>query len=264
MRIDEAGGARNSVSTRLAVPLAVAIAGACVLIGTLASPPVLAGLVAHGPALPAPPHWQQEALAAGGTPQPTKTVPAPMTAMPTPVIENPVQFSEQPPPAEHRRLVRMVVREAGRFRLDPRLVLAVMQIESRFDAQARSPRNAQGLMQLMPDTARRFQVQNVNDPLQNLRGGMRYLRWLIDYYHGDVVLALAAYNSGEGSVDRHRGVPPFRETVSYVQRIRALYPFDRHPYDAPKVVAPSREWVTASASLTSPVTSGVNELSQLQ
>jgi soluble lytic murein transglycosylase-like protein len=165
----------------------------------------------------------------------------------TPVVENPVQFSTTPAPAEHQRLVRMVLREAGKHRLDPRLVLAVMQIESRFDPQARSPRDAQGLMQLMPDTAKRFQVEDPTDALQNLRGGMRYLRWLIDYYHGDVVLALAAYNSGEGSVDRHKGVPPFRETVAYVQRIRALYPFDRHPFEPPKLAASSRsrDWVTA-------------------
>jgi soluble lytic murein transglycosylase-like protein len=170
----------------------------------------------------------------------------------TPVVDNPVQFSTTPPPAEHQRLVRMVLREAGKHRLDPRLVLAVMQVESRFDSQARSPRNAQGLMQLMPDTAKRFQVEDPTDSLQNLRGGMRYLRWLLDYYQGDVVLALAAYNSGEGSVDRHKGVPPFRETVAYVQRIRALYPFDRHPFDAAKTVGtsrgPSRDWVTASVS----------------
>jgi soluble lytic murein transglycosylase-like protein len=207
----------------------------------LAPAPAFSALDADGPALPAPPHWRQAPQAKPGTPGTQKLVP-------TPVIDNPVQFSDQPPTAAHLRLVRMVVREAGKYRLDPRLVLAVMQVESRFDAQARSPRNAQGLMQLMPDTARRFQVQDPSDPLQNLRGGMRYLRWLLDTYHGDVVLALAAYNAGEGSVDRHRGVPPFRETVAYVQRIRALYPFDRHPYQPPKAILPSRDWVTASAA----------------
>jgi soluble lytic murein transglycosylase-like protein len=178
---------------------------------------------------------------------------------PTPVVENPAQFRTGPPPAAHQRLVQMVVREAGRFKLDPRLVVAVMQTESSFDARARSSKNAQGLMQLIPDTARRFNVRNPDDPRENLRGGMAYLRWLLDYYHGDVVLALAAYNSGEGSVDRHRGVPPFRETIAYVQRIRALYPFDRHPFEANRPATGDRAWVVdglAAAGL--PVLSQAN------
>jgi soluble lytic murein transglycosylase-like protein len=213
--------------------------------------PAFAALDFEAAALPAPPHWidavprPMAPHATDGGDEGSGIVPK---VVPAPVMENPVQFSSEPPPAEHKRMVRMVLREAGRHRLDPRLVLAVMQVESRFDSQARSPRNAQGLMQLMPDTAKRFQVQDPSDPLQNLRGGMRYLRWLLDYYHGDVVLALAAYNSGEGSVDRHKGVPPFRETVAYVQRIRALYPFDRHPFEAPKNAGASRAWVTASVN----------------
>jgi hypothetical protein len=163
---------------------------------------------------------------------------------PTPVVENPAQFRTTAPPAEHRRLVQLVLKEAGKFKLDPRLVLAVMQTESSFDARARSSKNARGLMQLIPETARRFNVRDLNNPAENLRGGMAYLRWLLDYYHGDVVLALAAYNSGEGTVDRHRGVPPYRETISYVQRIRALYPFDRHPFEPNKAsTIGNRAWV---------------------
>ena len=69
------------------------------------------------------------------------------------------------------------------------------------------------------------------DPVQNIRGGMAYLRWLLNYYRGDVSLVLAAYNAGEGAVDRYNGVPPYAETLAYVQRIRAAYPFDFHPYD---------------------------------
>jgi hypothetical protein len=106
-----------------------------------------------------------------------------------------------------------------------------MRAESNFDAKARSPKNAQGLMQLMPDTAERFAVADVFDPVQNVRGGIRYLRWLLSYFRGEVVLALAAYNSGEGTVDRFGGVPPYAETMAYVARIRALYPHDRHPFD---------------------------------
>jgi len=141
-------------------------------------------------------------------------------------------FSLLDVPPEHRRIAEKVVREAQRFRLDPRLVLAVMQLESNFDPSARSHRNARGLMQLMPATAERFNVQDLHNPLENLRGGMAYLRWLLAYYGGNVKLAVAAYNAGEGAVDRFKGVPPYRETRAYVRRILEAYPFDRHPYDA--------------------------------
>jgi membrane-bound lytic murein transglycosylase MltF len=86
-------------------------------------------------------------------------------------------------------------------------------------AKARSPKNAQGLMQLIPATAQRFGVRNVWDPEQNLRGGMAYLQWLLQHFKGDVKLALAGYNAGEKAVERHGGVPPYRETQAYVKRI---------------------------------------------
>ena len=153
-------------------------------------------------------------------------------------IGPPAQFRRPPASAERQRIVAAVLQMAPRFRLDPRLVMAVMQTESSFDAQARSPKNAQGLMQLIPETAERFAVRDTFDPVENLRGGMAYLRWLLAYFRGDVSLALAAYNAGERTVDRYRGVPPYSETIAYVQRIRAHYPFDRHPYDA-RATAPS-------------------------
>lgn len=133
--------------------------------------------------------------------------------------------------AARAKIIRHVFKEARKFKLDPRLVLAVITAESGFNPNARSERNAFGLMQLIPETAERFGVSDVLDPVQNIRGGMAYLRWLLNYYQGDVSLVLAAYNAGEGAVDRHNGVPPFAETVAYVQRIRAAYPFDQHPYD---------------------------------
>lgn len=111
---------------------------------------------------------------------------------------------------------------APEFRLDPALVLAVIRVESNFDPNARSPKNAQGLMQLIPATAERFGVKDVWDSEQNLRGGMAYLRWLLDYFKGDVKLALAGYNAGEGAVDRYGGVPPFEETRDYVTRVTDL------------------------------------------
>ena len=155
-----------------------------------------------------------------------------------PRIDSPAEFRKPPTNAERQRLVNAVLRMAPKFRLDPRLVMAVMQTESGFDPTARSHRNAQGLMQLIPETAERFAVRDTFDPIENLRGGMAYLRWLLAYFRGDVALTLAAYNAGEGAVDRYRGVPPFAETMAYAQRIRAHYPFDRHPYD-PKATAPS-------------------------
>ncbi len=159
-------------------------------------------------------------------------------AGPTPVIDQPAEFRAAPASIDRRKLVQTVVAMAREFRLDPRLVFAVMRAESNFDPLARSAKNAQGLMQLLPETAERFAVRDILDPVENLRGGMSYLRWLLSYFRGDVVLALAGYNAGEGAVDRHRGVPPYAETLAYVQRIRALYPRDSHPFDA-RLVAPS-------------------------
>lgn len=150
----------------------------------------------------------------------------------TPKFDNPAEFKETPPSLERRRVVEMIVKLARQFRLDPRLVLALINTESNFDASARSVKNAQGLMQLIPDTAERFAVKDAFDPAENLRGGMAYLRWLLAYYQGDVVLTIAAYNAGEGAVDKYKGVPPFAETMAYVQRIRTLYPLDFHPFDA--------------------------------
>ncbi len=128
-------------------------------------------------------------------------------------------FKSRPAPAHVDAMVRTLAPE---FRLDPALVLAVVQVESNFNANARSPKNAQGLMQLIPETAERFGVRDVWDPQENLRGGMAYLRWLLDHFEGDVKLALAGYNAGEGAVQRHQGVPPFAETQEYVRRITGL------------------------------------------
>ena len=170
--------------------------------------------------------------AAPSAPEP----PAVRDTGPTPVVDAPARFRPASTAPEHRKLVATVLDMSKSFRLDPRLVFALIRVESGFDPLARSPKNAQGLMQLIPETAERFGVRDVWDPVENLRGGMSYLRWLLSYFKGDIVLTLAAYNAGEGAVDRHRGVPPYGETIAYVQRIRALYPFDRHGFD-PRIAA---------------------------
>jgi soluble lytic murein transglycosylase-like protein len=116
-------------------------------------------------------------------------------------------------------IVDLVRNLAPEYKLDPNLVLAVVEAESNFNPTARSYRNAQGLMQLIPATADRFGVEDVWDPEQNLRGGMAYLRWLLDHFDGDVWLALAGYNAGEEAVHRYNGVPPYDETREYLSRI---------------------------------------------
>jgi hypothetical protein len=127
-----------------------------------------------------------------------------------------------------KEIAGLVAEIAATNKIDPKLVLAVIAAESAFQADAVSPRNARGLMQLMPETAQRFGVKNVLDAGENIRGGAKYLRWLLTYFEGDLSLTLAAYNAGEGAVTRYGGIPPFPETRAYVQKVRALYTPERH------------------------------------
>ncbi|MCB1561192.1 MAG: transglycosylase SLT domain-containing protein [Xanthomonadales bacterium] len=107
--------------------------------------------------------------------------------------------------------------------VDPALVRAIMHAESAFRPNAVSHVGAQGLMQLMPDTATRFGVKDAFVPSENIAGGSQYLAWLVDRYDGDISQVAAAYNAGEGAVDRHDGVPPYQETQRFVERVGILY-----------------------------------------
>ncbi len=139
---------------------------------------------------------------------------------------------ERIPPDAPKPLVDLVRKLAPEFKLSPALVLAFIKVESNYDTIALSPKNAKGLMQLIPETAARFGVSRPYDAEQNIRGGMAYLRWLMAYFQGDVPLVAAAYNAGEGAVDRYRGVPPYAETRAYVLRIIASCGRFEHPFDA--------------------------------
>lgn len=128
-----------------------------------------------------------------------------------------------------------LIAEIGMKRgVDPRLIHAVIRQESNYRAQLVSPRGALGLMQLMPATARRFDCQNLRDPRENVEAGVKYLRWLLERYDGDVERALAGYNAGEGAVDDYDGVPPFHETQGYVRRVISHYGKRTHPVLPPE------------------------------
>jgi soluble lytic murein transglycosylase-like protein len=116
-----------------------------------------------------------------------------------------------------------ITRAAARHGVDPNLVRAVIKVESNFDPRAVSKKGAMGLMQLMPETARRLNVENPFDPQQNVDAGVRHLKNLLSSYHGDVQLSLAAYNAGETAVSRANGVPRFAETRNYVKQITGMY-----------------------------------------
>ncbi|MGH8801208.1 MAG: lytic transglycosylase domain-containing protein, partial [Casimicrobiaceae bacterium] len=141
-------------------------------------------------------------------------------------------------PRWKQQIADLVDRLAPSYGIEPRLALAVIAVESNFDSRAVSIKDARGLMQLLPKTAARFRVHDAFDARDNVRGGLAYLRWLLAYYRGDVELAAAAYNAGEKAVDRYGGVPPYRETQVYVERVLRLFPSDYHPYDS-SIVAPS-------------------------
>jgi hypothetical protein len=129
------------------------------------------------------------------------------------------RFSEHSQPLFQSKYNEMIVEAARKFDVDAALVSAVIKAESDYNPRIVSNKGARGLMQLMPATAERFGVTNSFDPRENIHGGTRYLRWLLKKFDGNADLAVAAYNAGEGNVWKYDGVPPFRETVNYINRI---------------------------------------------
>lgn len=189
---------------------------------------------------------------------PAAEIPPCLTEAPAPP---PVALKPVEAPAPIDKLVRAM---APKYQLDPLLVLAFIDVESNFNPFALSPKNAMGLMQLIPETAQRFGVLKPFDAKDNVQGGMAYLRWLMAYFEGNLTLVAAAYNAGEGAVEKYRGVPPFAETQDYVRKVLERVGVLHHPFDA-RVTRPSAamrgvkaaEPATSTApSSTVPVTSG--------
>ncbi len=127
----------------------------------------------------------------------------------------------------------IIYRAGQKQGVDPRFIHAVIKQESRYDAKAVSPVGAEGLMQMMPATAKRFGLKDPFDPAANVEAGTKYLKWLLKRFDGNVSLALAGYNAGEGSVDKYKGIPPYSETQNYVKKIVSNYGKTYHPVLAP-------------------------------
>ena len=143
---------------------------------------------------------------------------------PSPVTTTVEQRSYPLPKADRKKYHGHIIAAAKTFSLEPALIHAVITAESAYNPLARSPKGAKGLMQLMPDTAQRYGVENPLDPKQNILGGSAYLRDLLTMFGNDLQLAIAAYNAGEGAVTRHgRRIPPYRETMEYVPKVLAYY-----------------------------------------
>ncbi len=134
------------------------------------------------------------------------------------------------------------------YGIDTDLAMAFIKVESNFNPNATSPKNARGLMQLIPETAARFNVKKPYDPEDNIRGGLSYLQWLFAYYEGDVRLVAAAYNAGEKAVDRYKGIPPYPETRRYVTKIYNLYRKSFHPFREDLLIGQRSSLIKVSSS----------------
>lgn len=192
-------------------------------------------------------------------PQVLRYLPAvPLSSAPSCLKPEPVLPAEEPVdeyPYLRGPIFKLVHQLAPHYGVDPRLALAVIAVESGFQPKAVSPKNAQGLMQLMPETAQRFQVRNTFDPEDNIKGGLACLRWLLAYFSGNVTLVAAAYNAGERAVESHRGIPLYPETCDYVRKITRLYDKTLHTLQ-PHIV-------DASPLMTAPASSPIGQITKI-
>jgi soluble lytic murein transglycosylase-like protein len=183
------------------------------------------GSLLHASSLPEPPRAIKTVVRADASGRLVRSVvvaprvvhenviaPKPVAAGPT----EPEPSAHAGPPSTFREAVDLI---AQKHSLPPQLVHSVISVESGYNPNAVSPKGAQGLMQLIPSTAHRFGVNNVFNPVENVEGGAKYLQYLLELYKGDFRLALAAYNAGEGAVNKYRGVPPYPETVNYINQV---------------------------------------------
>ena len=148
-------------------------------------------------------------------------------------VEKEVAIPLDIPTSGDKSLDRLIFDVGQRHGVDPRFIHAVIWQESKYKNQARSHAGAQGLMQLIPATAERFGCEDVYDPAANIEAGTKYLRWLLKRFDGNVELALAGYNAGEGAVDKYNGIPPYNETRNYVKIITQRYGKTLHPLVEP-------------------------------
>jgi soluble lytic murein transglycosylase-like protein len=164
----------------------------------------------------------------------SRTVPE-KVILPTPPPQPPVPKAESGPSATVNALVDNIAR---RHNVEPSLVDSVIRVESNYNPNAVSSAGAIGLMQLIPSTAKRFGVSNTFHPAQNIEGGVRYLKYLMELYRGDERLALAAYNAGEGAVAKYKGIPPYPETQNYVYQVGKKLGQSREAEKKAKAAAP--------------------------
>lgn len=234
-----------------------------------AAPPALLAAAPAPPVKAVPPAAPAEA-ARPDPPKPAaeapREIPKPETPAPSPASNPALRPAAPPPPSPSDEIERLkkaadllvkvnealgmpqspygkiIYDIAVRHSINPHLVAALIHVESAFNPRAVSPKGAYGLMQLLPETARRFGVRKKKDlfnPKKNLEAGVSYLKWLADRFDGDAEKILAAYNAGEGAVERFGGVPPYQETQSYVQKIFGLLGFAMPPSPVPAAPPPA-------------------------
>ncbi|HYP29282.1 MAG TPA: lytic transglycosylase domain-containing protein [Blastocatellia bacterium] len=169
-------------------------------------------------------------------------------AAPTAAADIQAQAVTTLPTSGSPELDKMILEAGARHGVDPKLVYYVIRQESNFKTAARSHKNAQGLMQMIPATAERFGVKDVYDPEQNIEGGTKYLRWLLKRFNGNVKLALAGYNAGEGAVEKSGNqVPDYTETKNYVKKIVENYGKTHHPVLDPAQAAEKFKYAAAAS-----------------